>query len=420
MRLSNKEKKTIKIETPGCGIIRVMGKKAELMRILVAIPTSTHTQRQLLEGLLAYAHAKGGAPWQLHLDLRDLNRQHLKDLARWRCSGVIAYILSARERRSFLATGLPAVFIEPLLAQPPRTARRNVVTFVNEHATEGRTAADYFLTRHYRSFAYVGTARPTFWSDERRRGFAARLREAGHRPAVYGGLLPAEQDDFALESRRLAKWLRELPRPTAVFCVHDRRAQQVIATAQAAGLRVPDDLAVLGVDDDELLCEMTVPAISSIPVGDHARGEAVGAAMDALLSGRPTPRHVVSRHTAVTTRRSTDAQAISDAFVARALAHASRDLSTPRTLDELAVVAGCSKTELAHRARAALGHSLGDELTGLRLDRAIACLAQTTRTVDEIAKSCGFCSASHLGLRLRAAFGKSPSAYRSASDRGLT
>ncbi len=389
-----------------------MGKKAKLMRILVVIPTSTHTQRQLLEGLLAYAHTKGGAPWQLHLDLRDLNRQHLKNLAHWHCNGIIAYILSERERRDFLATELPAVFIEPLLSKPHHTSRRNVVTFVNEHAAEGRTAADYFLKRHYRSFAYVGTARPTFWSDERRKGYAARLRETRFQPIVYGGLSTAEQNDFALESRRLAKWLRALPRPTAVFCVHDRRAQQVIATAQATGVRIPEDIAVLGVDDDELLCEMTVPAISSIPVGDHARGQAVGAAMDALLSGRSTPHHVISQHTAVTTRRSTDAQVISDAFVARAIAHAARDFSTPRTLDELADFAGCSKTELTRRARTALGHTLSEEMTGLRLDQAISLLSSTDKTVDEIAQSCGFCSASHLGLRLRAAFGKSPSDYR--------
>ena len=238
-------------------------------RILVVIPTSTLTQRQLLEGLLEYAHESASSPWQFHLDLRDLNRQHLKDLKSWDCRGIIAYILNDRERQDFIATGLPAVFIEPTLSKPIPHMPRNTVAFINEHAAEGRTAAEYFITRRYRSFAYIGTARHTFWSDERMNGFSERLKKDGFSPNIYPSPPPREQNDFALESRRLTKWLRRLPRQTAIFCVHDRRAQQVIATATAAGLRIPEDVAVLGVDNDELLCEMTVPAISSIPVNDH-------------------------------------------------------------------------------------------------------------------------------------------------------
>ena len=95
-----------------------MAVNREQKRILVVIPTSTLTQRQLLEGLLEYAHESASSPWQFHLDLRDLNRQHLKDLKSWNCSGIIAYILSDRERQDFIATGLPAVFIEPTLSAP--------------------------------------------------------------------------------------------------------------------------------------------------------------------------------------------------------------------------------------------------------------------------------------------------------------
>ena len=176
----------------------------------------------------------------------------------------------------------------------------------------------------------------------------------GFKVHPYPKLTPQEQNDFALESRRLVRWLRALAPRTAIFCVHDRRAQQVIATATAAGLRVPDDISVLGVDNDELLCELTVPAISSIPVDDRARGEEVGRALDDLLAHRPRKRSHVTRHTAVLTRASTDTLAISDPFVSRALSYARAHFRDHPTLEELAAAAGCSKTYLNLLARRTL------------------------------------------------------------------
>lgn len=389
-----------------------MDRPANERRILVVIPTSTLTQRQLLEGLLEYAHRSSPGEWQFHLDLHDLNRQHVKSLRSWGCNGIIAYILSPRERRDFIASGLPAVFIEPLLSEPLPSQPRNVVTFINDHAAEGRAAARYYLARRYRAFAYIGTAKPTFWSDERRRGFVRKLAESGFRPRVYPAPPPREQNDFALESRRIARWLKSLPRHTALFCVHDRRAQQVLTTAASAGIRVPEDLAVLGVDNDELLCRMTVPSISSIPVDYHTCGIDVGRAMEDLLEGRRTERTRITRHETVITRASTDAQAIDDPFVARAIAYARSRLRERNALPDLAAIAGCSKTTLNLRARRAFGHTLSDEITRIRLDAAMERLASTSLPVDDIARECGFCGASHLALRLKAARGVTPSKLR--------
>jgi LacI family transcriptional regulator len=385
-------------------------------RILAVIPTSTLTQRQLLEGLLAYAHRHAHGRWQFHLDLRDLNRQRLKNLASWDCAAIVAYILSKRERDDFLATGLPAVFIEPTLTKPLKGLPRNIVQFVNDHSAEGETAADYFLRRGFTSFAFIGTSKPTPWSDARERGFVRRLSSEGYKVHPYPKLSAQEQNDFALESRRLVRWLKALPRQTAIFCVHDRRAQQVIATAAASGLRVPDDLGVLGVDNDELLCELTVPAISSIPVDDHALGEDVGRAIDNLLAHRPQKRSHVTRHTTVLTRTSTDTLAISNPFVSRALSHARAHFRDHPTLEELATVAGCSKTYLNLLARRTLGRTIKEELTSLQTEAAIELLANSRRSVEEVAQHCGFCNASHLAMRLKAEKGLSPRDYRRPSS----
>ena len=195
---------------------------------------------------------------------------------------------------------------------------------------------------------------------------------------------------------------------SALFCVHDRRAQQTIATAASVGLRVPEDIAVLGVDNDELLCRMTVPAISSIPVHYRERGMDVGRAMDDLLEGRKTERVVVTRHNTVITRASTDAQAIEDPFVARAVTYARSHVGERIGLPELARIAGCSKTTLNLRARRALGHTMADEVTHMQLNAAVERIASTDYSIDEIARECGFCSASHLGARMKQMRGMTP------------
>ncbi len=194
--------------------------------------------------------------------------------------------------------------------------------------------------------------------------------------------------------------------------MHDRRAQQVLTTAASAGIRVPEDLAVLGVDNDELLCRMTVPSISSIPVDYHTCGMDVGRAMEDLLEGRRTEHTRITRHETVITRASTDAQAIDDPFVARAIAYARSRLRERNALPDLAAIAGCSKTTLNLRARRAFGHTLSDEITRIRLDAAMEQLASTSLPVDDIARECGFCGASHLALRLKAARGVTPSKLR--------
>ena len=387
--------------------------------ILVVFSKFDLTHRQMLGGILKYAHENCSSTWRTQLELRDISRRSLAELKSGGFDGIIAAVINPADRRKYFATGLPVVLYEPTLAKWDHSRRpAQSITFFNDHMAEGRTAADYFIKRRYRSFAYVGTAKPTFWSDERINGFSERLRDEGYTPLIYPSPPPREQNDFALESQRLTKWLRRLPRQTALFCVHDRRAQQVIATAVDAGLRIPEDIAVLGVDNDELLCEMTVPAISSIPVNDHERGRAVGEAMDCLLERRPVKRVHITRHDMVITRTSTDAQAIADPFVARAIAYARANIPERPSLPELAKVAGCSKTILNLHARHALGHTITDEITRLQLNDAIEQLTSTNRTIDEIAINCGFCSASHLAMRLKASTGKSPKHYRSAANAG--
>ena len=280
----------------------------------------------------------------------------------------------------------------PILAMDRELDNPFIKSLVVNNYTAMCELMEELVKRGYRSFAFVGTARPVVWSDARRRGFAARLRKEGLRPILYRTPDGKARDDFTLESRHLERWLRRLPHGTAVFAAHDERAQQVTTAARRAGVVLPDDIALLGVDDDELICTTAAPTISSIHVPSEDEGWRFAKAMSGLLDGsHPTPI-VRTCHTRVITRLSTDAFAHADPFVAKAVAYAEKHLAEPLRGETLATAANCSLRTLQMRFLKTLGHTIKDGLAFLRQDAAVKLLRETDLPIADVARRCGFAS----------------------------
>lgn len=371
-------------------------------KVLVMLSNASVTHRDHLRGILEYVRANIVPPWDVQLGLSDIDAGYPQSLSRQSYDGIIAAVHRADDRRKILASGIPTVLFEPTLFSPARRARpANTMTFFNDHEAEGRTAADYFLERGYRNFAYVGTASRTAWSEARRKGFASRLSKSGFAPAVYAPPPPTERKDFACEAKRLVVWLKGLAPRTAVFVAHDERAREVVLAAKRARRTIPDDLAILGVDDDELLCSTASPALSSIAVDAQETGARFAQALDALLKGHFHEPIVRTCHTHVVARRSTEAFSLNDPFLARALSYAAANLANRPRLDTLAAAAHCSKRTLQMRARKVLGHSIKEEMSALQLREARRRLAARHADPEAVARETGFCNASHLYRRLR-------------------
>lgn len=380
-------------------------------RILVSVPTASYPERRKLEGILTYATEKRGTPWHVHIESSGgYVRQRLLDLPKWECDGIIAYVDTDRERKRILAARLPTVLVvsEGKSEKFRRTPRADTVIFANDHSAEGRAAARYFMARHFSHYAYLDSVEQTKWNQERRRGFVEELRPNGHACTCYGMPTVREQNDFAREMPRLTDWLASLPRPTALFIAHDARARQALIAAEAAGLIIPRDLAILSVDNDRILCETAVPALSSICTNNFSLGRACGRALEELISHRASGRVITTTHGRIITRASSDQDAATDPFVARALAYAARHLDQNPTAEDLAVRIGCSRRTLQARVRRTLGTTLGREIHRMRLDAARTLIRDTDRSLSEIAENCGFASASHLCADIKAAFGMTP------------
>ena len=381
-----------------------MTAQAGTPQVAIFISMALKGARSTLRGIFDYA-AKHG-PWFCRF-MEGRPGEQLLELAKARdVSGVIVAGLTRPGTRDITAFGAPVVFVEPwpdMLA--PDFPMQGVPWVGRDSYAIGVMAADYYLQRGYRSFAYVGEPRRQYWSAERKRGFEETLAKAGFECMVYDTFSKRERRSWPAERRRLVAFLKGLP--TALFAPMDGRARLVLEACLVARLRVPEEIAVLGVDNDTLLCESTVPTLSSIHTGGFRRGQIAAEMLDALMHGRePRERAVSLPPISVVTRGSTGYDAMSDPAVARAISYIRANAERGGVgVADIVRAAGCSRRYLELRFRTRLGRSIRDELMRERIENVKNLLATGNLTIGEIVERTGFSSDSHLSQLFRKATG---------------
>jgi LacI family transcriptional regulator len=383
-------------------------------KILVILPSDKFLHRQILEGILAYGQKHG--PWQFHFETGDRYEQGLGKGKRWGCTGIIAMVREHGQLQELIDTKIPAIFINPPAKdvnsplKPPKWA-----TFVNRNQENiGSTAADYFLDRGYRNFAFVGTPRSRVaeWNRKRLCGFTEKLAEHGCKCSVFAASCPEASLDFDKESIELTHWLKSLKPKTALYASWDIRALQIIGLCIDANISVPGTISILGTDNDEVLCESSSPSLSSISLDGQNAGQLCAQLLDAHMQKRKVEPLVDLAFPRVITRQSTDDTLIPDPFLSKALAIVRRDISERHTIADLAALVGVSKRTLEIKANLVLGTTLKTEIERIRLNEAVRLISNSDLSIQAISEKCGFCCASHLNTRFKAVFGYNPSVFR--------
>ena len=324
--------------------------------------------------------------------------------------GVIGHFADAPSTAGLLGSGLPAVDFSPAAAAGSATA-----CVASDDAAVGRVAAAHLLSlglAHYAFFGWAGRDD----SSARRRGFAGTLAAAGFScdafdwPAGDAGDGGGEPDGPTAD---LARWVAALPKPVGVLASNDRRALQLLAVCRRLGVAVPASVAVVGVDNDEVFCDLANPSLSSVALSTREIGCEAAHALDALMAGRPPERRVTLVPPAgVVPRGSTGLTAIVDADVAAAVRyialHAKDDLQVADVLREAHV----SRRSLDQRFLKALGRTAAQEIGRVQVELAKRALAETAEPMERVAAMAGYSNAKQLGLTFRAAAGMTPTAYR--------
>ncbi|MBP5542541.1 MAG: DNA-binding transcriptional regulator [Kiritimatiellae bacterium] len=376
-----------------------------MINVAILFSLALKGQRSTFNGILDYA-AKHG-PWFCKFE-EGRNKEQLPDMARTGLSGVIVSGVSREDAARIAALGAPVVFVEPwsYMLEPDFPIAGAPYVRRDSRAI-GALAARYYMARGYRHFAFVGELQGKPWSVERRDGFVDTLAAAGHTCAVHDSFTARERRSWHDDRERLIAFLRNLPKPTAVFAPMDARARRVLEACAVAGLRVPDEIAVLGVDNDPLLCESTIPTLSSIHTGGFRRGQIAAEMLDDLMHGRePRERAVSLPPISIATRGSTGYAAMSDPSISKAIAFIRRHAASGGIdVGDIVRAAGCSRRYLELRFRSRIGHSIRDELMQGRIDYVKSLLSSTNLSIGEITERAGFVRDSHLGLLFRKATG---------------
>lgn len=380
-------------------------------QVAVLLPTSMKVCRDMRRGVLQYAYRHG--PWGLHIIEGREGEQKLIRMREWGCTGVIGRLYTPELAQAALAARVPLVVMEPggRMPHPNPTARYSSVRC--DTAAVGRTAAEYFLERKFTQFAYVGEVHGVEWSVSRGEGFAEAVRAAGFECHQYGTLPMAEQEDAALERDRLCAWLLALPKPIALLAAMDNRGRQVLDACARAGIQVPAEMAVLSVDNDEDLCETTLPPMSSILL-DAERASYEGAHLLDMLMRRAIRKKQVLMYgpARVVSRRSTDAMQLADGMVIRALEFIALNACSGIGVPDVARHVSASRRLIEIRFRDSLGKTILEEIQRVRLERVCMLLRETNRQIGEIVRFCGFDSESHVSSLFRRRFGCSMRDYR--------
>lgn len=372
--------------------------------VMLLLNTGYAYERSLLTGISRYSQLHG--PWVFvreapYWDKGNLNMRELLKAV----DGVI--MLESPLLKEIRASGLPCVVSNYLTE-----TIKGIPNIVSDHRAMGEMAAHHLLERGFKNFGFCGYP-GLFWSAQRLEGFERTVQQAGGIVAHYvpppaGGQLARKKEQKSLEN-----WLKELPKPVGLMACIDERGQQVAEACKTASLRIPDQVAIIGVNNDELVCTLSNIPTSSVAISAEQGGFEAAACLHRLMLGhRPKSDKILIHPTHVVARLSTDIIAISDPHVAQAVRFIQNACKKPLYVDEVAKAVGLSRRVLEKRFRVSLNRTIHEQIRKSRISVITNMLIDSTMSVSEIAFATGFTDATHIARYFRAETGVSLAEYR--------
>jgi LacI family transcriptional regulator len=379
---------------------------SEAKKVALLIETSNRYGRDLLYGVRDWMREEG--TWAVRFTEQARGAAVPTWLKEWEGDGIIARVDSRESATALRRTRLPVVDV---------SAERDASEFPRvsiDNRAVARLAVEHFGRKGFSRFAFCGDDR-FLWSKQRGAEFARGLKSAGHgcvhfEPGVKARRAPGSDR----ENRAIAEWLAALPKPVGVFACYDGRAQQVLEACQLVGLHVPDEVAVLGVDNDEVLCELCSPPLSSVQPNARRTGYEAAAMLSRMMAARRSVRAETRfvEPVRVVERQSTDVVSVEDPQVAAALKYIRQHACEGVNVSDVLRAVPMSRTLLERKFMTTLGHSPHRQLVQAKVERAKHLLVESEVSIAVVAELAGFDSASYLSVVFRRETGESPYAYR--------
>lgn len=375
-------------------------------RVAVVIEASNAYARGLLTGI--HRHVREHEPWTVFLPEHGRGSPPLEALAKWVGDGVIARIETKSTAKALeklrRKLGIPIIDVSAarLVADLPYVE--------TDDAMIATVAADHFFERDFRHFAFLGDDRFR-WSDNRCRAFVQAVTAKGHDVDVFSHRrrkTPPADDDEAVEA-----WLARLPKPVALLACYDIRGRQAIDACRRAGIAVPDEVAVLGVDDDEVLCGLASPPLSSVMPDAIGAGRLAAELLDQLMRGGQLKRSEwLLPPLGIITRQSTDVLAIDDPLVVAAIRQIRDHACDGMKVTDVARALKTTRRVLENRFTKRVGHTPHEEIARVQFRRVEHLLLETELSLAAIAARAGFKHTEYMTVAFTKRHGMPPSRWR--------
>jgi LacI family transcriptional regulator len=383
---------------------------AKIRKVIVLVETSRAYGRGLLRGIAKYSRLHG--PWIFYHKppyyrhpahwVRVLSHQKKLD-----ADGII--MVEQEKPEDIIAMGLPTIaspYIKDRIA--------GAANIIGDNDAMGEMAAEHLLDRGFNNFAYCGFE-DMFGARSRGESFRRRIAEAGFRTNIYKKPRPRGPRSWEDEQIFMADWLKSLPKPVGLMTCTDDRSQDVIEACKIAALHVPEEVAIIGVDNDELVCELSSPPLSSIALNTQRSGYEAAELLDKMMSRKRIKlanQTVVVHPTHIVTRQSTDILAMADGDVVAAIRFIRRHAKEMIQVDDVVNTVAVSRRSLEQRFRRELGRSVLAEIKRARVDQVARMLVETNLSVSQIALALGYAGVENIARYFRSEKGMSPLAYR--------
>lgn len=372
-------------------------------RVALLIETSKAFGRGVLHGIGRWLHEH--EPWRLYADERGFNEAVSAELAGAPWDGVITRLQRDQMPPAWRKGNVPVVSLRWEETDGPSPGIHSDETAI------AHTAADHLLEQGFSHLAFCGV--DTRWSRLREHGFVERAAARSADVHVFDVPHAARTGMRPDDVPAIARWIESLPRPVGIMAAYDVRALEVLDAVRSLGLACPDDVAVIGVDNDEVLCSLASPPLSSVSQNLECIGYEAARTLAAMMDGLPaSDRSVYVPPLGVAIRRSTDVLAIDDPDLRRALRLIRARACDGVTADDVANATDLSRRSLDRHFTRFIGRSIHDEIVRTKLHTARRLLAETDLKLAAVAARCGFAHAAQFCNVFKKAFNATPTEHR--------
>lgn len=370
----------------------------------------------MLKGIVRYTKKEAAEPWVLCKMPLSYSAVHgtqgvCKWALKWRADAIIGQFFPDDDVDIFARNGIIAI------AQDFKTRFDNIPNITGEHHEAGRMGAAYFISKGFRNFAFYGF-RDVVWSEERCEGFKRELKDNGLDRNYFEYINAELRELWYYRSAPLKDWLGKLPKPVALMACDDNQGHHIAQLCKIHGLLIPQTIALLGVDNDESVCSLSDPPLSSLDQAVEKGGYDTAQMLDMMIrspaaASSPEMWNIYVKPTHIITRQSTDIYATEDKYISEVLQYIHRNIDKKLSVPELAAIVPLSRRLLEIKFRDITGSTVYNYIFNLRMDRFAQKLIGTDATICEIAAELGLPDHNNIARQFRKMKGCTPSEYRS-------